>query len=238
MLTEDFHEKLFLQKDGLNINLKITIELVKYFILLFLIFHSCKNTAVEKDSDILGQENLKLRDSIDEILSMRKKIYLTDSVRMDFSKGILGTLYYSDTLVLSGRFADCGEFGGHKEYLKIYSYKERKLCLFIDKSIDCKKSYFEYTDIDSTLYELTNKNQQRIVNYLLELTEVSLYQQDLARNYSNDYEARINSGLSGEPYFLVNPMMSLYFQDQSLMWKEFIEMSDDIKTTARKVVYN
>ena len=59
-----------------------------------------------------------------------------------------------------------------------------------------------------------------------------MYQQDLSNNYSNDYEAKINSGLSGEPYFLEIPMMSLYFQDQSLMWKEFVKVRDEVKATA------
>lgn len=213
------------------------IKLIKYLLLLFVIFHSCKKVDVKQESDILSQENLKLKDSIDKILLTKKRAFLTDSVKIDFSKGILGTLYYSDTLILSARFADCGEFGGHKEYLKIYSVKEKKLCLFINKLIDCRKSYFDYAKIDSTLYELTEKNQERILDYLLKLTEVSMYQQDLARNYSNDYVAKINSGLSGEPYFIENPLMSLYFRDQSLMWEEFIKMRDEIKTTAN-TVYN
>ncbi|MGS2764802.1 hypothetical protein [Sinomicrobium sp. M5D2P9] len=211
------------------------VPFVRFLSLVFVVFLSCKQNNSEKELDILSEQNLRLKDSIEKILTAKKRAYLTDSVRVDFSKGILGKLYYSDTLVLSARFADCGEFGGHKEYLKIYSDKEKRLCLFINKSIDCKKSYDDYVKIDSTLFELTKKNEQSILEYLLELTEISMLGQDLSLNYSNDYEMKLNSGLTGEPYFLENPLMHIYFQDQSLRWPQFILLTNEIKTTASKI---
>lgn len=211
------------------------IHLVRFLSLLFVVSLSCKQNISEKELDFLSEQNLRLKDSIEKNLTTKKRTFLTDSVRMDFSKGILGKLYYSDTLVLSARFADCGEFGGHREYLNIFSDKEKKLCLLINKSIDCKKSYKDYVKIDSTLFELSEKNEQNILEYILELTEVSMFEQDLSRNYSNFYEMKLNSGLSGEPYFLKSPLMYVYFDDQSLKWPYFILLKNEIMTTANKV---
>jgi len=69
---------------------------------------------------------------------------------------------------------------------------------------------------------------------MFELTKVSMLHQDLADHRSNYYEMVINSGLSGEPYFLQNPLMTWNFDDQSLKWPGYIDLRDDIKTNANK----
>ncbi len=210
----------------------MSIKFLKYYAIIFLAFHSCEQLDSKNERNILSEENLKLKDSIDKILLLKEKSFLIDSVEMDFSEGLLGTLTYADTLVLSARFSDCGEFGGHKEYLKIYSEKEIYMCLFINKMVDCDQSYTDFIRIDSSLVELSEKNQKRVLEYLLELTEVSMLHQDLSNNFSNDYEMYISSGLSGEPYFLESQLMNWYFQDQSLKWQEFIKLRNEIKTNS------
>ncbi|CAM4390132.1 hypothetical protein [Zobellia nedashkovskayae] len=215
----------------------MNIENLKYFAIIFLTFFSCEQAESRKSVKILSEENIKLKDSINKILSTKEKAFLKDSVVIDYSKGLLGRLYYSDTLVLSARFADCGEFGGHKEFLKIYSNKEKFQCLFINKMVDCEKSYTDYVKIDSTLFELSEKNQRSVIEYLSELTEISMLEQGLSNNYSNDYEMVLNTARSGAPYFTENPIMSLFFQDDSLKWSAYIKLREEIKTNANNT-YN
>lgn len=203
-------------------------------LLLSIVMLSCQDIESKKEAQLLTKENLKLKDSIDKILSLRERTFLIDSVKMDYSKGILGTLTFTDTLVLSARFSDCGEFGGHNEYLKIYSEKEKYMCLFIKQMVNCKTSYTDFIKIDSTIFELSEKNQRSILEYLLELTKVSMLHQDLADHRSNYYEMFISSGNTGAPYFLESPLMTWNFQDQSLKWPGFIDLRDNLKTNANK----
>ncbi len=205
---------------------------MKYYVIIFIVFISCEQTYFRNETSILSEENLKLKDSIDKILSLKERTFLMDSVKIDYSEGVLGTLNYTDTLILSARFADCGEFGGHKEYLKIYSDKEKYMCLFINQIVDCEKSYTDFVEIDSTLVELSEKNQQRVVEYLLELTKVSMLHQDLADHRSHYYEMYISSGMTGEPYFLESPLMIWKFDDQSLNWLGYINLREELKTNA------
>ncbi|MHA7832466.1 MAG: hypothetical protein ACX93O_15330 [Flagellimonas sp.] len=141
---------------------------------------------------------------------------------------------YTDTLVLSARFSDCGEFGGHNEYLKIYSEKEKYMCLFIKQMVDCKISYTDFIKIDSTIFELSEKNQRSILEYLLELTKVSMLHQNLADHRSNYYEMFISSGNTEAPYFVESPLMTWNFQDQSLKWPGFIDLRDNLKNNAKE----
>ncbi|MBC7000897.1 hypothetical protein [Cytophaga sp. FL35] len=213
----------------------MNFKLKLLFTLLILTIASCGKQNSKKKINILSEQNLKLKDSIENLLRTKESKFLSDSVKIDFSKGILGVLnypYYSDTLVLSARFADCGEFGGHKEYLKIYVADEKYICLFINKSIDCSQSYSKYTKIDTLTYELNEINQKRVLDYLLKLTEVSMLQQDLITNFSNYYEIEQLSGYTKDFDILESHEKRLHFRDQSLKWKEFEKLRENIKTTA------
>lgn len=216
--------------------LEMNIRYYIAFLLLSIVILSCQDIESKKVAQVLTKENLKLKDSIDKILSLRERTFLIDSVKMDYSKGILGALTFTDTLVLSARFSDCGEFGGHKEYLKIYSEKEKYMCLFIKQMVDCEKSYTDFVKIDSILFELSENNQKRVLEYMFELTKVSMLHQDLADHRSNYYEMFISSGLSGPPYFIESPIMKWNFGDQSLKWPGYIDLRDDIKTSANKAI--
>lgn len=196
---------------------------------------SCQDVDSTKEAQVLRTENLRVKDSIDKIQSIKEGLFLKDSVGIDFSKGALGRLYYSDTLVLSARFADCGEFGGHMEYLKIYSENDKYMCLYINKQVDCKKSFEDFERIDSTLFELSEYNQRNIVDYLSNLIEMSMLRQNLSNNYSNYYKLELYTEHTGEPYFIENPLMSLYFQDQSLKWSKFINLREEIKSNSRRL---
>ena len=204
------------------------MRIVSYLALLLLVFISCQESESQNDLDMLTEENLRLKDSIDKMIWQKEKSFLQKEVKMDFSKGLLGHLYYADTLILSAQFADCGEFGGHKEYLKIYSYKKKYNCLYLNKKIDCDKSYTDFVQVDSTLFELSKVDQEHILNYMNDLMRISMLHQDWIDHQSNDYELILSSSLSGEPYFLESNQMYWYFQDASLEWPGFTELRDSI----------
>lgn len=46
-------------------------------------------------------------------------------------------LSYKDTLFIKSRFADCGEWGGHNEIIKIYFEKEKTKLTYTKYKVDC-----------------------------------------------------------------------------------------------------
>lgn len=46
-------------------------------------------------------------------------------------------LSYKDTIFIKSRFADCGEWGGHNEIIKIYTEKEQTKLIYTKYRVDC-----------------------------------------------------------------------------------------------------
>lgn len=46
-------------------------------------------------------------------------------------------LSYKDTIFVKSRFADCGEWGGHNEIIKIYTEKEQTKLIYTKYGVDC-----------------------------------------------------------------------------------------------------
>ena len=87
----------------------------------------------------------------------------------------LGFLSPEDTLTLTARFSECGEFGGHKETFKIFNnYKKEYFAIYTRDSIDLKcPTDFEQKAviIQDTTFRLTYKQQKQIIKYLDKLYE-------------------------------------------------------------------
>ncbi len=102
----------------------------------------------------------------------------------------LDFLFEVDTLTLSARFSECGEFGGHNERIDVfYSYSEREhFANYVIDSIDlkCPEGFEENAIIKTdTLIKLSLENEYAIVQYL-----DKLYKRVLIRKYpyhANDY---------------------------------------------------
>lgn len=85
-------------------------------------------------------------------------------------KNPLGYLYQNDTLVLSARFAECGEFGGHKEKILVYrTYKNEYFARIIIDSIDldCPPDFEENAlQTKDTLLKINIEKEKAIHKYL------------------------------------------------------------------------
>jgi len=85
----------------------------------------------------------------------------------------LGTLIKWDTLFLSARFDECGEWGGHKEVIEIFR-KDKKVYLnYKRNSIDCNKVDEIYGAKLSLIkeIEISNQHQKNINDYIFQLLQ-------------------------------------------------------------------
>lgn len=99
-----------------------------------------------------------------------KETVLSDSIN-------LSTLIANDTLYISARFDECGEWGGHQEILEIFDGKDKKLYLNYKKNTaDCNKVEELYNAKLSVVkkIELNNQHQKAINEYMFKLLKSKL----------------------------------------------------------------
>lgn len=119
-----------------------------FSILILMFFVSCS------DKEIVKQTDQQLKYSFDNILSYNNE----------------------DTLFIKSRFADCGEWGGHNEVIKIYR-SERKIKLaYIKYKVDCGNrdkngSIIQNQDITDN-FTLSNSQQASVMNYMNNLMKL------------------------------------------------------------------
>ncbi|MBK9515236.1 MAG: hypothetical protein IPO05_16790 [Flavobacteriales bacterium] len=108
----------------------------------------------------------------------------------------LDNLLANDTLVLMGRFSDCGEWGGHHEVIKIFRQVDSLLATYERDTVKCP----DPSNIDRRIVErldaqLDQTKEERIVAYLQELTARSFLAEG-GSNAIDDYVAtRTDGGL-------------------------------------------
>lgn len=111
----------------------------------------------------------------------------------------LGTLVKWDTLFLSARFDECGEWGGHKELIEIFR-KDKKVYLnYKRNNIDCNKVDEIYGVKLSLIKEIevSNQHQKSINDYMFQLLQNKINEgpQD---HSGNEFEI-----LKGDSTFLI-----------------------------------
>ncbi len=85
----------------------------------------------------------------------------------------LGTLIKWDTLFLSARFDECGEWGGHKEMIEIFKKDKNFYLNYRKNNIDCNK-VDEINEVKLSLIkelEINSKQQYAIKEYLYQLLQ-------------------------------------------------------------------
>ena len=140
--------------------------------------------------------------------AQKSEIDISSPPEIDTERNPLDFLFEVDTLTLSARFSECGEFGGHKERIDVfYNYSEREhFANYVIDSIDikCPEGFEEDAIIKTdTLFKLSLENEYAIVQYL-----DNLYKRVLIRkppSHANDYYSAYTqfSGLrisTAEPY--------------------------------------
>lgn len=120
--------------------------------------------------------------------------------KMPEKKNPLGFLFQGDTLHLTAKFSECGEFGGHKEKIQIYrNYKKEYFAKFTKDSIDldCPNDFEEKAIIIQDTIIVINKSKEKFIgNYLNKLYKRAIIGK--VSSHSNDYfSAKTNhTGLS------------------------------------------
>lgn len=176
----------------------------------------------------LTEQREGLQDSIKQLLSRPNFSGFPVGLRIDTSRGYFGKLYL-DTLVLGAQFSECGEWGGHREWLKIYmDQRNITKAIFIKDSVVCRfknqgKKYFR---VENSVFTIEKNLQQEISNYLLDLNRMTFMEQVMYANAANSYSANIKSGAGGIPK-LFNYNISFY--DLSFKWDHFERLRDKIK---------
>ncbi|MEP1025998.1 MAG: hypothetical protein ABJG68_07320 [Crocinitomicaceae bacterium] len=134
---------------------------------------------------------------------------------------------YNDTLILEAEYVECGEWGGDKEWLKIYKIRDTTLCLFLHDSADCKNHNYQtrYTRIDSSLHVIDRKDEAAVINYLHELTKLAFLSQYPISNACGSFSAKVTAGNDIGPLF----QFEASTHDWSFRWLEFIKLRDQLK---------
>ncbi|MFI2744335.1 hypothetical protein ACG2LH_16490 [Zhouia sp. PK063] len=193
---------------------------------------SCSNKVeLEQKNKELTDQNLLLLDSINRLSFRPDFSGFPDSLRIDTTQGLLGKIY-NDTLVILAEYADCGEWGGHREWLKIHKDKDLTKVTFTYDSVACRyknegKKYFQ---TEKTTYTIDKNLQQEVIYYLFDINRMTLLNQKVGSNAANSYEVYIKS--SSDLPLLFNLQIS--FIDWSFNWDHFQKLKNKIKTNANR----
>lgn len=132
----------------------------------------------------------------------------------------LDNLRGSDTLVLMGRFADCGEWGGHHEVIKIFRRDNGLLATYERDTVKCPDpSYFDRRIVERLNGKLDQAKQQLVVAYLQELTERTFLDEGISH--------------AGEVYVAVREGMGLelVYRNYHQNWNGFVELKRSLFDT-------
>jgi hypothetical protein len=196
-------------------------------VIIFVGFLSCSSdTEMKAENEELRKEISLLKDSIENLTTSSNPYYLAEILQVDTSKGLLGNLS-GDTLVLDAHFSECGEFGGDREWIKIFRESDATKCIIICDSIDCENDDYanRYTRIDSSSFLIDRGKELLIIKYLNKLTQFSFLEQEPWTNALNSYSAEVIFAF--EPFHRRPYYVSLY--DWSMMWPEFVKLRNALK---------
>lgn len=108
---------------------------------------------------------------------MEKIIRKNDKENTFFEPSELGSGGSNNYFLITARFSECGEFGGHDEGMKIYcKYRSKKFNLdYYKTQIACdsfdEKGNLKMDTIITKTIELDKKSEKAIVSYLQRLTK-------------------------------------------------------------------
>lgn len=144
------------------------------------------------------------------------KLLLNNSIE----KNPLGILYQTDTLRLTAKFSECGEFGGHKENIEIFcNYKREYFAKYVRNSInlDCPNNFEETAIIiKDTLFKIDCNKEKLVVKYLDKLYRRTVTPKMIS--HSNDY-FKAETKYSGLLLFTAEPNKD---------WKEFRKLQIEL----------
>lgn len=148
------------------------------------------------------------------------KYYSRDSVVFSFKEL---TLY--DTLIIAGYIADCGEFGGHNEYIKCFTSNNQLYCQHSsDKACD------------NTLYGYPSEDKGKFCSINKSIKSDTLLLNDDREKYILSYIKKFNKFRSRQDITSNAPTaFTIEFKgkrvvrrDECGQWKGFIDLRDTL----------
>ena len=135
-------------------------------------------------------------------------------------KNPLGFLYQTDTLTLKAKFAECGEFGGHKEKIILFcNYKREYFMRYTRDSIDldCPQDFEEKAiKVKDTLLKINIQKEELVISYLDKLYKRALTNKP---NYhAADYFQAYTRGKA----------LSISSAEEPKSWKEFKKLQFEL----------
>ena len=132
----------------------------------------------------------------------------------------LDNLRGSDTLVLIGRFADCGEWGGHHEVIKVYRRDNALRATYERDTVKCPDpSYFNRRIVERSEARVDPSMEQHIVAYLKDLAERSFVDEGL--NNAGDAFVATREGMG----------LELVCRNYNQNWKGFVDLKRSLFNT-------
>jgi len=105
-------------------------------------------------------------------------------------------LSYKDTLLIKSRFADCGEWGGHNEIIKIYSENKLTKLVYTKYKVDCgvrddKGSIVQNEEVRKKMV-LSTSQKVGLMNYINNLMHYNFIENELG-NSGNSFSVEDSS---------------------------------------------
>jgi hypothetical protein len=135
------------------------------------------------------------------------------------NENLLNNIYGSDTLIIEARFADCGEWGGHKERFEIYRKNDNNLSVHYSRdTVNCPDpSYFNRRIVEEWSGKLSKEDQLTVIKFINELITMS-FKDEGECNTANYYSITRR-----------NKKLNMEYHNFTRDWKGFINFRNTLK---------
>ncbi|MCJ8153565.1 hypothetical protein MKJ01_07280 [Chryseobacterium sp. SSA4.19] len=106
-------------------------------------------------------------------------------------------LDHTDTLSINSRFDECGEWGGHKEYIKIYSSDKKEILKYTKYKVNCGNTnhvgqIIQTKDFSKTIV-LSKAQNKAVMYYMNNLLQLKFITQSFG-NSGNSFSIKRSDG--------------------------------------------
>lgn len=126
------------------------------------------------------------------LISCRKN---SESAAMEYA--FENVLHDNDTLLITSRFNDCGEWGGHEEKMKLYRSGREIILNYIKYSVNCSErnasgSIIQHKESANSFY-LSDSQSKAVMNYMTALIKLKFTEQPIG-NSGNMFSVENTAG--------------------------------------------